>query len=109
MGPDLGIRVSDGEEPAVYELGHREIWSQIRYSFGYSGVMIHDEDAFVYGMLHLLLYQEKPCDLLFEIADSIRTGSTKDYFVRYNKKHRFIKHLGRVSTLHGKTYHQIDG
>ena len=66
--------------------------------------MVHDEDAFVFGMMHFLLYEEKPCDLLFEIADSIRAGHTKDHFTRWNRRHRFIMHLGKMSTLEGKVF-----
>jgi len=103
------IKISYGEkeEPALVELGHRELWSQIRFSFGYSGIMIHDEDALVFGMLHLLLYYEKPCDLLFEIADSIRSGLTKDHFLRHNLKYRYITHRGKISTLEGKVFSDI--
>lgn len=92
------------EEPAVVEMGHREIWSQVRFSFGYSGVLIHDEDAFVFAMLHFLLYKEKPCDMLFQIADSVRNGEHKDHFLRWNKRQRFIRHLGKTSTLEGKVF-----
>jgi hypothetical protein len=80
------------------------VWSQIRFSFGYSGVMIHDEDAYVFGMLHLLLHQEKPCDLLFEIANVVRNGETKDHFMRWNSRKRPITHMGKFSSLKGKTY-----
>ena len=97
----------DVKEPAVTETGHREIWSQVRFSFGYSGVLIHDEDAFVFAMLHFLLYQEKPCDLLFDMADSIRNGISKDHFLRYNKKFRYITHEGRMSTLKGKVHTKV--
>ena len=95
-------------EPAVTKLGHREIWSQVRFSFGYSGVMIHDEDAYVFGMMHFLLYQEKPCDLLFEIANVVRNGESKDHFLRWNKRYRFIKHGGKVSSLQGKLFSDIE-
>jgi N-Acetylglucosaminyltransferase-IV (GnT-IV) conserved region len=94
----------DVQEPAVTDLGHREIWSQIRFSFGYSGVLIHDEDAYVFGMLHFLLYQEKPCDLLVQIANVVRNGETKNHITRWNKKNRFIKHMGKFSSLEGKTF-----
>lgn len=100
----MQILYRDVQEPAVTELGHREVWSQVRFSFGYSGVMIHDEDAYVFGMLHFLLYQEKPCDLLFRIADVVRNGETKDHHTRWNHKYRFIKHMGKFSSLQGKTY-----
>lgn len=96
------------DEPALIEMGHRETWSQIRFSFGYSGVMIHDEDAFVYGMMHSVLYQEKPCDLLFEIADSIRNGVTRDHFLRWNLKSRHIMHRGQISSLEGKVYSDLE-
>lgn len=88
----------------VRETGHQEIWSQIRFSFGYSGVLIHDEDAFVFAMMHFLLYQEKPCDLLFEIAGIVRTGLSMDHFLRYNKKWRYITHAGKMSSLVGKVF-----
>ena len=89
-------------------MGHREIWSQMRFSFGHSGVLIHDEDAFVFAMMHYLLYQEKPCDLLFEIPDSVRNGISKDHFLRYNKKHRYILHAGKMSSLAGKVFSDKD-
>jgi hypothetical protein len=82
----------------------REDWSQFRYSFGYSGVLVHDEDALVFGMMHFLLYKEKPCDLLFAIANSVRTGTTKDHFLRWNRKYRFITHRGKMSSLEGKVF-----
>jgi N-Acetylglucosaminyltransferase-IV (GnT-IV) conserved region len=94
----------DVQDPAETEMGHREIWSQVRFSFGYSGVLIHDEDAFVFAMMHFLLYQEKPCDLQFEIANSVRTGLSKDHFLRNNKQYRFIQHAGKISTLEGKVW-----
>lgn len=94
----------DNKEPSETEFGHPEIWSQGRFSFGYSGVLVHDEDAFVFAMMHFLLYQEKPCDLLFEVADSVRNGVNKDHFLRYNKKFRYITHNGKMSSLAGKVF-----
>ena len=85
--------------------GHVEHWSQVRFAFGYSGLLLHDEDAFVFGLLYFLFYQEKPCDLITEkIADAVRTGVTKDHYLRWNKKFRAITHLGRISTLNGREY-----
>ena len=105
----ISIKYGDEkEEPALVEMGHREIWSQLRFAFGYSGIMVHDEDAYVYGILHSLLYQEKPCDMLFDIAKSIRTGVTKDHFLRWNSANRYITHLGKISTLKGKVFSDKD-
>jgi hypothetical protein len=93
---------------SLTKTGHKEHWSQVRFAFGYSGVLVHDEDALVYGMMHFLLYEEKPCDLLTNIADSIRSGVSKDHYMRWNKKFRSITHLGKISTLTGKVYEDQD-
>ncbi|CAB9505613.1 Alpha-1,3-mannosyl-glycoprotein 4-beta-N-acetylglucosaminyltransferase A [Seminavis robusta] len=100
----VDISYTEKEEPAVIEFGHREVWSQVRFSFGFSGVLIHDEDAFVFGMLHFLLYKERPCDLLFQISDNVRNGESRDHFLRNNLKARSIMHRGKVSTLKGKVF-----
>ena len=40
-------------------------FAQVHFGFGYSGLLIHDDDALVYGVLHYVLMDEKPCDLLY--------------------------------------------
>lgn len=101
LNPEKSPNISYESLTGTKETEH---WSQVRFAFGYSGVLVHDEDALVYGMLHFLLYQEKPCDLMESLADSVRSGASKDHYMRWNKKFRSITHLGKISSLNGKVY-----
>ena len=75
-------------------------FAQIHFGFGYSGVLIHDDDALVYGVLHYVMMDEKPCDL-FYVANYLQ-GQILDQKFRWQLKKALITHLGSVSSLKGK-------
>lgn len=75
-------------------------WAQVHFGFGYSGVLIHDDDALVYATLHYVLMDEKPCDLLY-LANYLQ-GKVLDQKWRWQIKKVLLTHLGSVSSLKGK-------
>ena len=75
-------------------------FSQIHFGFGYSGVLIHDDDVLVYAVLHYVMFDEKPCDLLY-VANYLQ-GAVLDQRFRWQLKKVLITHLGSVSSLKGK-------
>lgn len=75
-------------------------FAQIHFGFGYSGVLIHDDDVLVYAVMHYVLMDEKPCDLLY-LANYLQ-GQVLDQKFRWQLKRVLITHLGSVSSLKGK-------
>lgn len=79
-------------------------WSAAEFGFGYSGVLIHASDTFVFQQIHATFFDERPCDL-FKIENLIRGGYLRKVQSRSmfaNKKRSFLKHNGKMSTLDGK-------
>ncbi|CAB9496608.1 Alpha-1,3-mannosyl-glycoprotein 4-beta-N-acetylglucosaminyltransferase C [Seminavis robusta] len=75
-------------------------FAQVHFGFGYSGVLIHDDDALVYAVVHYVLMDEKPCDLMF-LANHLQ-GQVLDQKWRWQMKRVLLTHLGSVSSLKGK-------
>lgn len=78
----------------------QHIFAQVHFGFGYSGVLIHDEDVLTYATLHYVLMDEKPCDLLY-LANYLQ-GQVLDQKWRWQLKRVLLTHLGSVSSLKGK-------
>ena len=75
-------------------------FAQIHFGFGYSGVLIHDDDALVYAVLHFIFMDEMPCDLMY-LANHLQ-GQILDQKWRWQLKRVLLTHLGSVSSLKGK-------
>jgi N-Acetylglucosaminyltransferase-IV (GnT-IV) conserved region len=79
-------------------------WAAVEYGFGYSGMLLHSSDIFVYEQLHRTFYDEKPCDhLAFHVLIRDRMLHRVSSPAFENGKLSFFKHLGELSTLPGKT------
>jgi len=108
LQPDLNIApigveaaVAARDTKAFYADDFKQhVFAQIHFGFGYSGVLIHDDDALVYAVLHYVLMDEKPCDLLY-LANYLQ-GKILDQKFRWQLKKVLITHLGSLSTLAGK-------
>jgi N-Acetylglucosaminyltransferase-IV (GnT-IV) conserved region len=80
-------------------------WSQMDFGFGYSGILIRAADAPVYQQLHQTFFDEIPCDLLGNwrvVQNGKRVYVYSPISLRY-KKRLYLKHLGKQSSLVGKT------
>jgi N-Acetylglucosaminyltransferase-IV (GnT-IV) conserved region len=79
-------------------------WAVAEYGFGYSGILLHSSDIFVYQQLHRTFYDEKPCDhLKLHVLVRGREKRHPSSPAFENGRWSFFKHLGEFSTLPGKT------